>query len=287
MSFYFTYKTLISYNISKIKLRFERLLIPYFSWCIIAWIIRLIYFYIFKMECSHALKDFIFNLLNGHIFIVALWFQVILILTTITFLIIIFIFKNNYLFLLKLLAIIAYILQYSGINYKFFYKKTTFHFRLTFGRFAEAIPIAVTGFILASLQIMAKIKHAKREIIFFSLIIIIIITKYNIFSQLKSFKYGGLRLNIAAICIFLFFSLLQFEIIKCNIIIKIIKQLSNYTGGVYFTHYLIGSGYFFTSLLSINPRTIIGCFKIYVVSYLICLIGAKIFKNTRLRHLFS
>ena len=134
---------------------------------------------------------------------------------------------------------------------------------------------------------MIKIKHVKRQIIFFSLIIIIIITKFDIFCPLKTFKYGGLRLNIASICLFFFFSLLQFKIIKCNIIIKIIKQLSNYTGGVYFIHNLIGRGYIFTSLLLIDTTTIIGCIKIYIISYLICFIGAKICKNTRFRHLFS
>ena len=288
LSFYFTYKTLISFNIPKIKLRFERILIPYFSWCIISWIRNNIYFYILDKKCGHSLKVFIFNLINGHMINVVLWFQNILILSTITFLIIIFIFKNNYTFILVILAIISYLLQYSGLNYTFFYNYSSSHFCLTFGRFAEVIPNGVTGFILASLEILTKFKNKRKEVIFFSLIIIILITELKIFEELKTFKYGGIRLNIAAICIFLIFSLLPFDIIQCKIIIIIIKQLSFYTGGVYFTHYLIGNGVFIRKIFKfINNDSILGCIKIYLISYLVSLIGAKIFKKTKFKHLFS
>ena len=151
--FYFTYKTLISFNIPKIKLRLERIIIPYFSWCILSWIIKNIYSYTFYLTFRYSLKDCIFNLMHGHLVNVVLWFQNILILSTFTFLIIIFIFKNNYILILIILLIISYILQYSGLNRKFFYKYSTVHFRLTYGRFIEAIPNAVTGFIFASFQI--------------------------------------------------------------------------------------------------------------------------------------
>jgi fucose 4-O-acetylase-like acetyltransferase len=287
ISYYFTYKTFISFNIAKIKLRLERILIPYFSWCIISWIIKNIYFYVSNSNSYYSLKDFIFNLLNGHICNLPLWFQSVLILSTFSFLIIIFIFKKKYLLVLIIFAILSYILQYSGFNYNFFIKNSTIHFRLTYGRFAEAIPNAVSGFTLASLGIYQKGKKYKKKIIFFSLLILIIISKYDIFSELKSFKYGGLRLNIAAICIFLFFSLLPVEIIKCKIIIFIIKQISIYTGGVYFTHYLIGKVFLSKILTFIKNNTFLGCMKIYLISYIVCLIGTKIFKKTKFRHLFS
>lgn len=268
-------------------MRLERILIPYFSWCIISWIIKNIYFYVSNIDSYYKLKDFIFNLLNGHICNLPLWFQSILILSTFSFLIIIFIFKKNYLLVLIIFAILSYISQYSGFNYNFFINYSTIHFRLTFGRFAEAIPNAVSGFTLASLEILNKGKKYKKKIIFFSLLIIIIISKYDIFSEVKSFKNGGLRLNIAAICIFLFFSLLPLEIIKCKIIIFIIKQISIYTGGVYFTHYLIGKVFLNKILTFIKNNSFLGCMKIYLISYIVCLIGRKIFKKTKFRHLFS
>jgi fucose 4-O-acetylase-like acetyltransferase len=39
LSFYFTYHTFATYNISKIKLRFERIVIPYFVWSVICWLL--------------------------------------------------------------------------------------------------------------------------------------------------------------------------------------------------------------------------------------------------------
>lgn len=161
ISFYFTYRTLTSFNVQKIKLRLERLLIPYFSWCTISWIIRNIYFYILKKQYRHSLTDYIINLINGHIFNVVLWFQNILILVTFVFLIIIYIFQSYYSFTLIILGIIAYLFQYTEANYYFFNKYFSVHYRLTFGRFAEAIPLSVTGFIFASTDILNKLKKKR------------------------------------------------------------------------------------------------------------------------------
>lgn len=286
ISFYFTYKTLISFNFSKLKIRIERLLIPYFSWCTISWVIKNIYFYLLKKNCRHTLTDFFINLTNGHIFDVVLWFQMILILTTFLFLLIIFIFKKNYLFILSLIGLIAYLLEYTGTNYLIF-NKLTVHYRLTFGRFAEAIPHAFTGFFLASIDILNKIKirQNKNLIVFYSLIILIMITKFDIFSNLKTFKYGGVRLNIASICIFLMFSLTNFKF-RNKKINKIILQLTNYTAGIYFTHVLIGKGYIAKTIVYVKNGTLLGCIIIYITSYIISFIGANIFKNSKFKNLF-
>lgn len=286
ISFYFTYRTLTSFNIPKIKFRLERLFIPYFSWCTISWIIKNIYFYILKKNYRHSLTDFIINLINGHIFNVVLWFQNILILVTFVFLIIIYIFKRYHLFILIILGIIAYLFQYTGANYYFFNKYFSAHYRLTFGRFAEAFPNSVTGFFLASTDILSKLKKKKIPTILYSLLVLIIITKYNIFYEIKTFKYGGIRLNIAAICIFLIFSLISFNI-REKLINNIILQFTKYTAGIYFTHYLIGKGFLCQSLVLVKDGTILGCFIIYIISYIVCFIGANIFKKTKFKHLFA
>ena len=260
ISFFFTYRTLISFNISKIKIRFERLLIPYFCWSLIAWIKRNLYYYIRKRKFIYSIKDFSISLINGHILNVVLWFQNILILVTLLFLIIIFLFKKKYLFIFKLLYLLSYILQYSGINYFFFLKNFSTHSRSTFGRFFEAIPLTI---------------------------ILILITKYQIFSEINNFKYGGLRLNLAAFCIFIIFSLIPSKIygfdLKNNVIIKI----TNYTGGIYFTHYLIGKGFICSSTIFVKKKTILGCTIIYLMSYITSCIGFKLLGNSKLKHLFA
>lgn len=120
-----------------------------------------------------------------------------------------------------------------------------------------------------------------------SLIIFIFINKYNIFTQLhKTFTYAGLRLNIGSTCIFLMFLLLPSELFKNKIIKKIIIQLTNYTGGIYFIHYLIGKGYLCRNITFIKKGTLFGCIIIYKICYLISFIGTKILGNTKLKHLF-
>lgn len=289
ISFYFTFKTLTSFNIDKMKLRLERLLIPYFSWCIISWIIKNIYFHIFKRECRHSLIDFVINLINGHIFNVVLWFQIILILLTIIFIIIILSFKTNYFLILQILYFLSYFLQYSEINYTFFRNNFDSHSRSTFGRFVEALPNAITGFFLSSIDIIGSIKkkNFSIKVIFFSLITIILISKYEIFGNIKTFKYGGLRLNIGAICIFLLFSLIPGKVYRYSLVNNFILQITNYTGGIYFIHYLIGTGYLFRAINIIQKGTLLSCFIIYLISYIICFISLKFLGNTKLKHLFN
>ena len=107
-------------------------MIPYFSWSFIYWIFNLIYFYILKKKCRHTLLDFLINLVNGHIFNCAFWFQNILILITIIFAIIILLLKNIYMNTLLLIGLLAYIFQYTGLNYQFFIKNFSFHYFFNF-----------------------------------------------------------------------------------------------------------------------------------------------------------
>lgn len=286
VSFYYTFKTLTSFNICKIKSRFERICIPYFSWCTISWIIKNIYFYLFNKKCRHSFKDYLINIMNGHIFLVPLWFQNILILLTLIFTIIIFSFKNAYIYFLHLLSSLAIISQYSSFNYTFFHKHFSKDSYLSLGRFAEAFPNAVIGFSLAKYDIMNIIKN-NRIISFYSFIILIIISKYNIFSDLKTFKYAGIRLNVAAICIFIIFSLIPLQKIKNKFLINGIIKLTNYTAGIYFIHVLFGKGYLCNLLLIVKRGTLLGCLFVYFISYCTCSMGSKLLGKTKFRHLFA
>lgn len=265
-------------------------MIPYFIWGFIYWIFNIIYFYKLKKRCRHSLRDFLNNLLNGHIFNCALWFQNILILLTIIFQIIIFSFKNFYMHVLIVLGILSYIIQYTGLNYKFFVKNSSFHYRLTFGRFAEGLPNAVTGFYIASKNLTSILKNNDKITIINSLIILSFITKFNVFSNILTFKYGGIRLNIASICIFFIFYLFPFRAIKNKFLINIIKQLTSYTGGIYFIHNLIGRGYILRKILlflAIKRKSLLHCIIVFFISYTICFLGTKLFGRTKFRHLFA
>jgi fucose 4-O-acetylase-like acetyltransferase len=288
ISFYFNYKTFISFNIKKIKGRLERLFIPYFCWSIISWIINVIYFEIFNIEGFHSFKYLLIHLINGHQFNYSLWFQNIISLITILFLIIIFIFRKNFISILLILNLVAYISQYTGFNYNFFINNFTINSSATFGRFAEAIPNAVAGFFLAYIDLLKKSNKYKYIYFYMSIIVLLFITKYHEFDNIKTFKYGGIRLNIAAISLFIIFSLLPFEKIKNRICIKIIKQITSYTGGIYFMHRLFGYGHLCRKYIPpIEKGNFLGCIIIYLICYIISFIMSIFLKNTKLRHLFS
>lgn len=287
ISFYFTYNTFSTYNISKIKSRFERLIIPYIGWNLISWILQNIYFYIFKKQCHHKLSDLFHTLLNGHILVLALWFQNILILTTIVFTIIVFSFKNEYLLILQILFIISYGLQYSGYNYYFFKSHFSVFYYNTYGRFFSTVPNSISGFYIAQHKILDKLKKYKIRTLILSFIILVIISKYKFDNSIIMFKYGGLRLNTASICIFLLFFYLPFKKDMNRRIKKILDIITNYTAGIYFSHTLIGKGYLMNFLLGKKIETLFGCIIIYLTSFILCFLFDKVFNNRKLKHLIK
>ena len=112
--------------------------------------------------------------------------------------------KNIYL-IFQIFIILSYRFQYSSENYNFFINNFKIMYAINYGRFIETFPNSITGFFIASLKINNKIKYYKLKTIFICIIILIIITKYNFDSSLLTFRYGGLRLNIASCCIFFYF----------------------------------------------------------------------------------
>ena len=286
MSFYYTYYYFTTFNIHKIKIRFERLAIPYFFWSFIAFIKNNIYFFLFKRKSSHTFKIFVENLLNGHILVVPLWFQNILILTTLIISIIVFLFKNDYLLIFQFLMILSYKFQYSGDNYRFCKKHFSVHYKLTYGRFFETFPDSLTGFFIGMFEIPNKLKLYKLRTIISCILIIIFISKYHYYDKFLGFKYGGIRKNIAAIFIFLFF-FLTLNKLRNTKIKKILDIITNYTPGIYFIHTILGSGYIMKYCLNNKIETIFGCFILYLISYFCCFFLDKLIGNTKLKHIIK
>ena len=75
--------------------------------------------------------------------------------------------------------------------------------------------------------------------------------------------------------LFFFFSILPFDKINSKRILIIIKQITSYTGGVYYIHPEIR--------YIIKKRNFMGIIKNYLICYLICFIGSKLFKNYKLK----
>ena len=288
ISFYFLNKNLCERNINKIKSRFKRLLIPYFIWPIIVFVINNLFYLTFKFNRFGKIlnfNDLKIQLIIGRKYIGVFWFQFNLIFFTLFFFIIAFLFKKNFLFILQIIGIISYILQYSELNYNFFneYKVTISR---TLGYFCETAPIAVTSLSFSSINIIKKLENHRKKALFFSIIFLFLLFHYNIFSEVKGFAYRGMIKNIGSFFLFITFSLLPMENIDSLRIILFIKQITSYTQGIYCLHSIVND-YLKLIFSFINKdNTFLGCITIYLVSYYLSYIGIKFFGKTKFKYLF-
>lgn len=266
------------------KDRIDRLLIPYIIYPVLTFAIRKLLYIFFNYEW---LKTSIYQLIRqfivGRSLYPVLWFHFNLILITLLFNIISFIFKKNYLSILQILAILSYYLQLSGVNFQYFnIYKTTICFSV--GYFAETIPIAVTGLSIASIDTINKLKKKRFMTYFFSISFLFLFFKYDLFIKNKGFGKQGLMRIFGGIFFFLIFSLIPLE--NCNEkTLNYIKNLTSYTAGIYYLHGKIYS-IFSDKISLIKAKTFLGCILNYLICYSISTLGYNLFKNTKLKFLF-
>ena len=283
MSFYFSQKLFLSKNVSKIKQRFERLLIPYFIWPMIIYLINNFLYYTFGLIFKISLNDLIIQLMTGHCFVGVLWFQYNLVFATLLIIIIIFLFLNYSVTILLNLCIFAFYFQYSNLNYKIF-SKYDFFKRYTFGRFSEIIPYCIIGFIIPSLNLMILRKYRIYSI-YLLLLIFLLLLKYELFKNINGFMYQGIPLVIKSSLVFLISLLMPYEKINNKYII-IIKIVTSYTSGIYFLHSNVQK-WMKNSIRLIKNGTLSGNIIIYIISYIISLIGEKIVRKNKYKCLFQ
>lgn len=281
ISFYFFYKTVLNRDVNKIKQRFERLLIPYFIWPIIIFIINNIRFYFWKIDQKVRLKVLIIQILIGRPFLFVFWYIFNVIFITFIFIIISFIFNKNFLLILVIFGLLSYFLQYSYLNF-FFFRKYTSNIYLSIGLVPELFPIAVTGLLIAHMNIINTLKKYRNNTIFLSLFVLIMITKYSYFNEIVGLFYQGVKLNISGVLLFFIFLIFPFK--KNSIIELAIKQITSYTGGIYYLHVTLA--YYMEKIKIIKNKSFLGCITLYITNYFICFIGTTITKKTKLKYLF-
>ena len=226
--------------------------------------------------------DLIIQIILGRKYHQVFWFQFNLIFITLLFTIISFILKDNFLTILQIIGIMAYYLQYSSLNYSCFssYNNSIRH---SLGQVIEMLPIAVTGLVLGSINIISKIEKNRKKSILLIIMFIFLILNFDIFIRPKGFLYPGILLNIGAILLFSCFGILFIDISNSNLIF-FISKITNYTGGVYYLHTVIRNIIIKISL--IKNREYSGAIIIYIICYLICLTGNQILGKTKLKYLF-
>ena len=284
MSFYFTCHNLLSQNPKKILSRFVRLLIPYIGWPIIIKQTNRIYNQKYKTKFPDSIEILKSQLFWGHEYLSQFWFQWDLIITTLLFVLIIFIFRKNCLFILILILILFYYCQYSG-NYFQKYLPIQKNNKYTILRMFEMVPLGVTGFIIGYFNIINKINKYKFQTLVISCITYHIVNNYQLFRIVKITLYSGIELNIKSICAIFIFSLFPSDKITDKNLQKVFNLLTNYSAGLFYLHIPIrnyGSKY----IDEIKNQTFLGIVYNFLICYSISVVGDLIFGKTPLKYLF-
>jgi len=285
ISFYFMCNNLLSLKFKLLLKRLERLLIPYIIWPNIMWVVNTILKNKYDDKNPYTFEILKLQLLYGHMYMAQFWFLWNLIIMTIIYYLIIFVFRKNSLFIFHLLLLISYQLQYSGYIYNHFFVKFPYYNRYTISRFFGMLPLSVTGYTLGIFKIINIIQQNRTKSLIFSVIIYKMINNYKIFASQPGIIYYGVNLNIIAICIIFIFSLFHSDKIRNHSIQKLIIFLTKYSGGIFYLHISIGK------LLrpyckDIRNGTFFGIIINYNICYFICFFGMIFFRNTSLKYLF-
>ena len=105
----------------------------------------------------------------GSLFIGQFWFQWGLIAIISLFYIIIFVFRKQSLFILRLISILYYILEYSSYSYKNYFLKYPEYEKYTIGKLFESIPYEVTGFTFGYYKVMDLLEEIILKFLLFLL----------------------------------------------------------------------------------------------------------------------
>ena len=284
MAFYFSHKTLISKDYKKKVERLKRLIIPYFLWPIIYFFLNKFFMKFFKIN-DIPLMQLRNQFLCGYNFMIALWFQCNLILITIFYMLIILIFKRYANLVLTIISIEGLICQYNGTNNAFFSRRFP-NYQRSFGKILEMFPYSVAGFLFASLGIIKGLKRANIQVLIATVYFLYFLGKHNVIPIIKGYSYTGFKLCVTSIGVFICFAMFPSEAIKNKNVVNLIKILTKHTGGVYYCHMIVHR-ILKEYIKTIRNRTIKGCFIIYVISYIFCLISSFFFGKTVFRHLFE
>ena len=280
MAFYFL-EPKFSYNHQGyLKTRIYRLAIPYIAWAIIYFVAIYLTEHIFSFTFFDGVtfKSLGWQLLLGSCeeLCPPLWFQaVLIILTTISFMLRKYLNPEKVLSFFLCLTIISLYLQYSSINFALF-GGLEYEQRYTLGRIAEMIPFAFTGLVLARLK--PYIENVPKFMIIVGCISIpFFIDKYAIFSDIAlSFGYAGFHYLFYAISIVTLAIVFPLPTLPSPIK-KIIKFLSEYSFGVYCLHWIVGLYVMhFISGKGLQCNRFGQCIIIWIISYILSFAISKI-----------
>lgn len=278
MSFYYSYNSFTSKKIVKIKQRFYRLLIPYIIWPLFFFTIHNFLCYINRKKNYIKSNLLYYQWLVGCGIHIVFWFQFNLIILTIFFLIIIFASKKYTFNILIIIGACFFILLSSNYYKQYFLYKSIFFFSIR--PIPSSYIYALSGLILFNLNEFAKFKKYKIINSFLCFIFYCLYIYNKNFLELKAYF---LIIKIL-LCISVFIVASNFPLYEINN--NLITILTSYSAGIYYLHtkMQILLEFLFKRMKS---KTITTCIINYLLCYLSCLIGSKLFKKCNLKYLFE
>ena len=221
---------------------------------------------------SDMLKLLLGQIFLGHTINQTMWFQVNLIFITLIFAAVFSKLElRKTLALTVCIVIIAFALQYSGINFKLF-GGMRYAVKYPLGRICEMLPLACIGLLFVNYDIMNKLSKRKTLSIFLCVIFLAGVISLRRLLNTSGFGYAGLYLNLSAIFLTAIFYLLPMNELP-DVMKKIINSISCLTPGVYCMHRLIGT------MLKVFHRSnsFSWCIVIFCVCMAVSFILARLF----------
>lgn len=283
ISYYFSYKLFAFKNIEKIKLRIQRIIIPYIIWPSLYFALNNLICFLFHFKKIIIVKSLFIQLLTGKTFYSVLWFQCNLILSFILLLIVSFLRSKNFLFNIQLIGIFGYS-YYNFHSYYKLFKNEIWQIKSLIHDFSKVLFYSAIGISFGFYIDIDTIKKNRIQIFIFSLFTLFImkdclyLTKH--FFYFKIFFHG-----IGSVIIILIFIILPLDNFQNKLFNKIIFHITKFTGGVYYLHTKVHHILKFKISIFKN-RTFIGCIANYIICYLICFFGTKLFGKTKFKYLF-
>lgn len=284
ISFFYFFPIIKERNSLKMKLRLERLFIPYILWPTIIWFINNIEYLVINTNRFGRFLQLIElqnQLITGRFFLIPFWFIFHLLFLSIFFYIISCLNQYVFLIFINIIGIIFYFVQYFRINYSF-YEKYKDCIAFSVGHFISSYPIAVTALTFNKsnlIQYMEKMKFKYKSLFIYSCILII--SFLFIYGTINT--YDGIDKNLFSIFAFLFFYLLPLKKYLNKHFEQIIYLMTRYTQGIYCQHTIIK--HYFSKALNYRLN-FFSCVYLYIICYFLSFIGAKIFGNNKIKYLF-
>ena len=271
LSFYFYFKAFSQRVRSKITIRFQRLLIPYILWPIIILILNNFIPPLMKLDglvIKTLFNDLKIQLLIGSRIHGIFWYQFNLIFLSLFFTLISFISKIYIFELVIIIGFISYFFHISRLSYNFFIGFKGIY-GMNMGCIIELIPMAVMGCVMSSFNVLSKKQYFHLYSHSIMSFIIFLLFRYDIFIYQPGFRYPNVSLNIfASTFLFLLFGTSNTELVLNEKFILIIRNITKFTAGIYYTHPLFRNK-LIKYITLIQKKNYLSALIIYIIVFLI------------------